>query len=258
MLAGPQQSQDQPSHLAFDPASFRTGLTPRSGFTPGLTPLVGGPGAFPSAAPNAAYLNMVANGSTSTLNGTITPNTINALSGVINGGNLGYHNQGAHQDNANPNFLPSSHAASQAANGLFLLSQAHQELEKREASAQQADTAASAATNGAQLNGKRKRKSHEAASPPPPPKNGKRTRSTANSGRRKTSPRSEGFDDDEDDGEDDEGFDQQPDENSSSNKKGAAKKPETEEEKRRNFLERNRQGLHNFLYDPTFFLMHYL
>jgi ATF/CREB family transcription factor len=186
---------------------------------------------------------------------TITPNTLNAITGVLNSTQSAAPNsypppQQHPQDPNNPAYLASaSDAASTAANGLFLLSQAHQELTKREEAQARAGN-----TNGApvQQNGKRgstlKRKSYDASSPPlselapssAPAKGSKRTRA---GGRRKESERggSEGMDDDDiEEGEDAdlEDFENPP----PTSARKAPKKPETEEEKRRNFLERNRQG----------------
>jgi ATF/CREB family transcription factor len=187
---------------------------------------------------------------------TITPNTLNAITGVLNSAQSGAPNSyppSQHQqphDPNNPAYLASaSNAASTAANGLFLLSQAHQELTKRE------EAQARANTNGVngttvQQNGKRsgalKRKMYDNTSPPPTPsapqpaKGGKRTRG----GRRRGSERgmSEGMDDEED-GDDLEDAELEEMENPSpTGARKGPKKPETEEEKRRNFLERNRQG----------------
>jgi len=170
---------------------------------------------------------------------------MNVLSGVLNNGpsNFGFQPPQQHG-----NHDPSYHQA----NGLFLLSQAHQELEKREQSAQQmADNATMApAMNGNQVNGKRgaKRKSYDASAsfvpnPPAMKSNSKRTRSstTTSNGRRKTSPRtSDGGDDDEDDYMEDDDPAVVVSGPAANGKKN--KKPETEEEKRRNFLERNRQA----------------
>lgn len=266
MLTAPQQNNDQPQHLPFDPATFRTGLTPRIGLTPhtgltpgtGLTPLVGGP--FPTSPNTAAFMALMGNsGGTANPGPTITPNTLSALTGVLNSSNTqNSYPPSQHQDQNNPAYLASaSNAASTAANGLFLLSQAHQELTKRE----EAQARAGGNPNGVngsivQQNGKRstastKRKSYDNASPSPtsttaqnqlPIKGGKRTR--ANTGaRRKGSERgtSEGPEDDGDmDDMDDIELDEA--ENPPPPSRKGPKKPETEEEKRRNFLERNRQA----------------
>lgn len=306
MLTGPQQ-QEQPL-AAFDPAAFRTGLTPRMGLTPGtgLTPLLGGPVSFPPASPNtAAFLSSVMNNngtpSLSSVAGTITPNTLSAITGVLSS----QHGPGAHVQSplsmsAVTAGYPSRSDASSAApngastngngypgqqtapNGLFLLSQAHQELTKREeeqaaAAAAQMNgsptTTTTTTTNGTANghtngNAKRgtKRKSYESESPvsatapvPPQsvhqqqqtqqPQNGgpKRTRSqTMSSNGRRASTVSLGDEEEEDD--DDDGMmgggssTSSGGQQTNGKKNGQPKKPETEEEKRRNFLERNRQG----------------
>lgn len=161
MLAGPQNS--------FDPSSFRTGLTPDlTNFKTGLTPLGGASGSFPPPSPNtAAFLAMVTNSSGPGLSGTtITPNTLSALSGNpidihannsqamasqpeasgSNEGRNGVQNGGGEHDsqrqqhgqqkmrNSKPkgNGTVNGKEDGQVASGLFLLSQAQQELAKRE------------------------------------------------------------------------------------------------------------------------------
>lgn len=285
MLTGPQQQSEQQPLAAFDPAAFRTGLTPRMGLTPGtgLTPLLGGPVSFPPASPNtAAFLSSVMNnGGTPSLSGvagTITPNTLSAITGVLSNQSHGHAQSplsmstvtsgypprsdanatngnaaatnGASASGANGTYPASANNAAQTAtNGLFLLSQAHQELTKREEEAAAALTG-SANTNGAAKRGT-KRKSYEVESPviaaPPPvaqqaPANGKRTRSqTTSSNDRRASTVSLG-DEEEEEEDDDDMTKVASSTGSQSQKKGGQKKPETEEEKRRNFLERNRQG----------------
>ncbi|KAJ7873345.1 hypothetical protein B0H14DRAFT_2569842 [Mycena olivaceomarginata] len=228
MLAGPQNSDNhsQPSHLQASPrapASLREpGLTPATG----LTPIVGGPSAFPASPGTAAFI------------AAMTPNTINAITSDYAGANA---------------------ATSSAANGLFLLSQAHQELTKREeaargnANAQQQQqpqgTVNGSAVhgnqngNGAQNgNGKRgtKRKTSPLANnghaaPPPPPQPAMRKRARGNTtssfssnrrkdsegrrGRRTTTRSMDGMDD---------GMHDEPASNGGGRR---SKKPETEEEK---------------------------
>jgi ATF/CREB family transcription factor len=196
------------------------------------------------------------NGSTANSQPTITPNTLNAI--VLNSSTSTsysssalHHHQSSSQENANPAYLASaSNAANTAANGLFLLTQAHQELKKREeAQARAGNTAPANGVNGSanQSNGKRgtKRKSYDPISPPPTSamRGGKRTRPTGRG--RKASPMSPDMDnDDDDDAEDDDGVDfEDPDAGNIAGGRRSNKKPETEEEKRRNFLERNRQGI---------------
>jgi len=181
---------------------------------------------------------------------TITPNTLNVITGALNSVQHGAPNSypPQQQDPNNPTYpVSASTAANNAANGLFLLSQAHQELTKREEAQARAVNAHLHGANGAlaHQNGKRlKRKSYDNISPPPsalefgPARASKRTRSTAH---RKGSERggSEGIDEESNEDVDDvEDIDQNP---PLPARKGL-KKLETEEEKRRNFLERNRQG----------------
>jgi len=257
MLTAPQQQSDQLQHISFDSTNFRTGLTPRSGMTPrtgltpgtGFTPLVGGPVAFPTSPSTATFMALMNNSSVAT--NTITPNTLNAITGALNSVQHGAPNSyPPQQQDPNRSTYPvsASTAANNAANGLFLLSQAHQELTKREEAQARAGNATLNGANGvlAHQNGKRlKRKSYDNISPPPSAlefgqaRASKRTRSTAH---RKGSERggSEGMDeeDDNEDVDDVEDIDQGPPPPA---RKGL-KKLETEEEKRRNFLERNRQG----------------
>ena len=169
-----------------------------------------------------------------------------------------------------------------AANGLFLLSQAHQELTKREEQQQQAQAAqresssptmtTTESTNGRRVTRtsvlvsnistttpahKRKSESSDTGSTRVPPSANKRARnntitstsSTRSSGRRVSNARKRSDETDEDGSQDD---DVSQDESTSpierdehSGIKLSSKKPETEEEKRRNFLERNRQGRFN-------------
>lgn len=106
-----------------------------------------------------------------------------------------------------------ANAASQAANGLFLLSQAHQELSKREREEAQSSPVSGkrGAAGAAKATAGQKRKDA-------PPKGG---------AAKKSKKKEEILSDSEDE------------EMSEEKKLG---RPETEEEKRRNFLERNRQG----------------
>ncbi|KAI0699858.1 hypothetical protein BC835DRAFT_1405039 [Cytidiella melzeri] len=294
MLTGPQQQSEQPL-AAFDPAAFRTGLTPRVGLTPGtgLTPLLGGPVSFPPASPNtAAFLSSVMNTngtpSLSGVAGTITPNTLSAITGVLaaqhqahnhaqsplsmSAVTAGYPSRSdtgpsngtnaAPALNTNASFVATSanNAAQTATNGLFLLSQAHQELTKREEEAAAAlsgtAVATSKNTNGTAKRGT-KRKSYDVESPviaaplpvviqQPAAANGKRTRSqtTSSNGRRASTASIEMNDMNEEEEEDDDDLMMGPSSTGAgqSQKKGGSKKPETEEEKRRNFLERNRQA----------------
>lgn len=219
---------------------------------------------------------------------TITPNTLSAITGVLNNNPHGQtgqsphplsishvpqnnydrsnHNQysnGAQQHNgSHPNgdgaqnyALNAADAANSAANGLFLLSQAHQELTKRE-EAQRAGQGG--APNGGGGNNKRgtKRKSYDIGNPQDnnvvgpdsqsvqsKPAGTKRTRANTVSSNGRGSKRSAAsppspMDDDDDEEEEEE--------EAQNGKKNGNKKPETEEEKRKNFLERNRQGTLSF------------
>jgi ATF/CREB family transcription factor len=376
------------SHGGFDPNTFRTGFTPGvgSGFTPGYAGLLTAGGGFPMPSPNtAAFLSMVTNGTpgsgaqgagqdgregkqdsghpgtaipshltgpTPSATVDITPNTLNALTGVINqmnssepstggmfpppppplppapGGPVVHPNGAtghqlpppphpehpmstatdyfgpsaphghhplppAHSNYPNqPMSLPPAHLHSSAdprthvngqygmhpqqammnpnpqaaaANGLFLLSQAHQELSKRE------EEQRSEGPLGATGRPRNKRKSDDAGkpsvgatgrpsgkrskknAPDPPPRNGfvpaypgqsilQQSQALLAQGAQAQAERDamiEEGDDDEDQkmldlaghGKDGEGADGKKD-----------GKPETEEEKRKNFLERNRQG----------------
>lgn len=161
MLAGPAQYNSvQPapasgangqSHHGGGQGAFdvmRTGLTPDVSRT-GLTPLIGGPTSFPPPSPNtAAFIAMVTNSQNGSNNGvappaTITPGTFSAITGaLLNGSGDGSSTSPTNSHHPHP--LSVSHipnggvdangddAAHTAANGLFLLSQAHHELTKRE------------------------------------------------------------------------------------------------------------------------------
>lgn len=273
MLQGPQQPQQPPSsnplslHAYDHTRAFgRTGLTPSTG----LTPLVGGPVAFPPPSPNtAAFLAMVTNNnsSPSQLNATpatITPNTLSAITGMLNPNqasqssgsiapsattssavsttvpahqqhNPAVANQGYQYGSGANTYPQNSAVATSAANGLFLLSQAHQELTKREEEQARAD-----ANTGIRRNSKRKSSDMIPAPANPARPQTKRPRANSSRGnkRSKGSTGSQEFDDD-DSGEEDDNIHEF---EKSTQSNGTNRKPETEEEKRRNFLERNRQG----------------
>jgi ATF/CREB family transcription factor len=164
-------------------------------------------------------------------------------------GRFGQNNQQNEQRNFPPNSYQNNssesyqgaaqNAAAAAANGLFLLSQAHQELTKREEAAQAANHAGGSKRNG--VPGHSKRKSTDSGPVKPP---SKKTRSTRSKRGRQS--------DDEMDGSLD-GMDMDMDDSDAEgelydmegNARGGSKpkKAETEEEKRKNFLERNRQGM---------------
>ncbi|EJT97614.1 hypothetical protein DACRYDRAFT_24992 [Dacryopinax primogenitus] len=323
MLAGPRERPTPSGLTPFVGGEFRSGLTPDVGRT-GLTPLVGGPVSFPPPSPNtAAFLAMVTNGANGTngLQGpeaTITPNTLNALTGVLNGlstnnvpggpGNDNLHpNSAANQQHAtyandpkygnyyppagaDPRTLPSgqqapapapvpgqqpvngqngyapaaSSATAHAATGLFLLSQAHQELTRREEMERLAQEQAaqqqggengnrmrrmstiSASTNDTQSPVVGKRKSSDGHNGPVPQQqtNGRAQQAARPSKRAKTTKnakRHTSIEDDELGGDDDE-FDDDEMMGGQSQGTELVKRPETDEDKRKNFLERNRQA----------------
>jgi ATF/CREB family transcription factor len=177
-------------------------------------------------------------------------------------GRFGQNNQQNEQRNFPPNSYQNNpgetyqgaaqNAAAAAANGLFLLSQAHQELTKREEAAQAANHAGGSKRNG--MPGHSKRKSTDSGPVKPPTK---KTRSTRSKRGRQSDDEMDGSLDGMDmDDSDAEGelYDME------GNSRGGSKpkKAETEEEKRKNFLERNRQGMpfgvlvrHTSHYFPT-------
>ncbi|CAE6462208.1 unnamed protein product [Rhizoctonia solani] len=138
----------------------------------------------------------------------------------------------SYQNGADPYHGAAQNAAAAAANGLFLLSQAHQELTKREEAAQAANHTGGSKRNNS-ISGHNKRKSTDSAPPKPA---AKKTRSMRSKRGRQSDEDGEGSDDD--DMSDMEGEFYEPE----SSKSGKPKKAETEEEKRKNFLERNRQA----------------
>ncbi|WVQ99052.1 hypothetical protein IAU59_006184 [Kwoniella sp. CBS 9459] len=205
---------------------------------------------------------------------TITPNTLSALTGVF--GEMARAQPGPQQGPSYytpamgpPHPMPapmphvdyaqqSANAASQAANGLFLLSQAHQELSKREeegrtppqsAKGQGSRNASGQSGSGKAANGggagsKRKSDVGPPGSATKSAKKGKKNNSSGGNNNNDglpsgstppkpvikapstMSPNDSGDSDDDDD-------------NNGLNSSG---KPETEEDKRKNFLERNRQA----------------
>lgn len=303
MLAGPASQQTPSLGLgAFDSSFVRTGLTPDVNRT-GLTPLIGGPGGFPPPSPNTAALYALVNGTSSSgsmaPNVAMTPGTLNAITGVLGGHSMGgmhqptsmsldqqnqqlvdaqqqqHHQQQQQQGGQyNPHDYShdsASHAISNAASALYLLSQ-QQNLQRHQNQQQQGQVNPSAVSgmsqaesptitaNPASLGPTRratKRKSTETPAPAPRGKKAKPSNvvSTRGASRRKSS-KLEDEDDmddfDEDDEDDDmymDGSMMPPDglgnhsrANSATAKSGGSRKPETEEEKRKNFLERNRQG----------------
>lgn len=313
MLGAPSASQQ-----GFDVSAFRTGLTPDlSNFKTGLTPVPPGMSMPPTSPNTAAWFAMVssngaanvhsgsvnantgmlsitANGSAGAPGGTLTPNTLNALthttespdyfSGRASGAGLERpgsrlrnsvvaNTEDGQQNSVSPDMMesravdPQSSPATaraggpgsgtntggdhSAASGLYLLSQAHHELSKREgnmAAAQAAaqalqgvprptkapaQTKAPAAASAARTGSKRKKPSPAAqeATDKKSRGAGKRARPAENK-RRKGSPSPPEV---EAEDEDSDGSSQL-----GSSKPGAG--GGTEEEKRKNFLERNRQA----------------
>ncbi len=197
---------------------------------------------------------------------TITPNTLSALTGVFNDMNRAnanaphppqapYFSHDMHPHGAPPGAQvdyaqQSANAASQAANGLFLLSQAHHELSKREeAEGRQTTpllnkkTSIGALPPGSgkppNINPGQKRKS-DGGMPgkPAPPKKGKKGPGMTPTPDKMTkmesvSPSFSMLGSDDEDGE-------------MKELSMGGDKNETEEEKRKNFLERNRQGERGF------------
>lgn len=169
-------------------------------------------------------------------------------------GRFGQNNSQQNEQRGQTHFPPNSYqtnstdayqgaaqnAAAAAANGLFLLSQAHQELTKREEAAQAANHPGTGTkrNNSGPPGGHNKRKSTDSGPSKPVPK---KTRSTR-------SKRGRQSDDDMDGSLDGMDMDDSDAEGEMYDMDGGArggskpKKAETEEEKRKNFLERNRQG----------------
>ena len=196
---------------------------------------------------------------------TITPNTLSALTGVYNDMNRAnanaphppqapYFSQGMHGSHGShgphgPPPVPqvdyaqqSANAASQAANGLFLLSQAHHELSKREEAEGQRSPvtaripsggtlppASATSANGA---GQKRKPDANMTSKPTSAKRGKKGPASTPTPDKlaKLESASPGFSMMGSDDEDGDG------------KGSLENKNETEEDKRKNFLERNRQG----------------
>ncbi|KAG8769957.1 hypothetical protein FRC12_004620 [Ceratobasidium sp. 428] len=144
----------------------------------------------------------------------------------------------SYQNNSGDPYQGAAHtAAAAAANGLFLLSQAHQELTKREEAAQAANHVGGSKRNNSMPGGHTKRKSTDSGPVKPP---NKKTRST----RSKRGRLSDEENDMSGDGMDMDDSDAEGEiyEAEASSRGTKPKKAETEEEKRKNFLERNRQA----------------
>jgi ATF/CREB family transcription factor len=218
---------------------------------------------------------------------TITPNTLNAITGVLanhnssnptssspphplsvshlpSNGNGNTSSQYPPNNNAYPS--QAANVASTAANGLFLLSQAHQELTKREAQARSNNNIPVVSTSPSLPSQQQVQQSHllkrgtkrkstadsvSPDSPSLPTMKGKRSRADTTSSvatitmRETTSPDA---DEQEEEEEDDE-IEELPLKKSghkgavtTNGAGGRSKVPMTEEEKRKNFLERNRQA----------------
>ena len=130
--------------------------------------------------------------------------------------------------------------ASGAVNGLFLLSQAHQELSKREEQEQHVDPPKPVVNAaGGKKGGKagNKRKTSDAAAPAKAKPAAKKSKKNVPVPEPPSPDFMNSFGDSDDDMGDMNGYDD--DDNRSAR---GDRKPETEEEKRKNFLERNRQG----------------
>ena len=316
MLAGPATQQTPSLGLgAFDSSFVRTGLTPDVNRT-GLTPLIGGPSGFPPPSPNTAALFALVNGTSSSgsmaTNVAITPGTLNAITGVLGSHSLNSIHQPTsisldqpnqqlidgqphpqHQQHQQPpqhqtgqynpqdsySIESASHAISNAASALYLLSQ-QQNLQRHKAQTQgqvnpsavsgmpqhpQADSPTTTANPSSITSTRRSTKRKSAEAPVPQPRGKKQKPTNAVSARGATRRRDSKTDDVDDDGED---IDEEDDDddiytegtmlplhmgsgsrsNGTATKSGGGgKKPETEEEKRRNFLERNRQGAYDSL-----------
>jgi len=207
---------------------------------------------------------------------TITPNTLNAITGVLASSAAaanGTNSSGAHplsvshlppsnyeqrtQNYPNGTSTQSSDSrysnttnnpANTAANGLFLLSQAHQELTKREEAqrANRSDGDDDAPPSNTTNKRGAKRKSYDVSASPPPhhpkPAPPKRARGIPSGKPKRGDSISVEEDEEEEEEEDSAGSPSEQSMSQMNGKKGGQRKPETEEEKRRNFLERNRQA----------------
>jgi len=209
---------------------------------------------------------------------TITPGTLSALTGVYNDMNRGvppgphppqFFQPGMQQHPSAAHLPPGTHhphphghgvdyaqqsanAASQAANGLFLLSQAHQELSKREEEVRGTPLMGKRGVSGVPANARPPQPPAGVAPPPPmsntmsvgpPPMGaagGQKRKSDAGSGKGSATKKGKKTSTPEKFDSTSPNFEDSDDDNDGIDKKTG--KPETEEEKRKNFLERNRQG----------------
>jgi len=202
---------------------------------------------------------------------TITPNTLNAITGVLSQSNSnnsphplsvshvppqattnGNQNGQSYYNQSNGYSNQAANAANTAANGLFLLSQAHQELTKREAEARaggNTNGSANSANNSApppaanKRGTKRKNTIDNSVSPAPVSK-GKRSKpdTTVNTRSRRITVSPDGFGEEEEEEDDYDDDDLPMRKNGTKSNGRGSKVPMTEEEKRKNFLERNRQA----------------
>ena len=130
-----------------------------------------------------------------------------------------------------------ANAAAAAANGLFLLSQAHQELTKREEAQARAGLSKDGENIGIEpsaINRRGAKRKVEEPQPPPPKTNSKR-------GRAQNNRRKRGSTVSDEEGDDDSASPTDSVQPLPANTHKSTKDM-TDEEKRRNFLERNRQG----------------
>jgi ATF/CREB family transcription factor len=133
-----------------------------------------------------------------------------------------------------------ANAAAAAANGLFLLSQAHQELTKREEAQARAGLSQDGENIGIEpsaTNRRGSKRKNEDLPPPPPKTSARKTRGGQNGRKKRGSTISEDEGDDESLSPSTTGAPLPPGSHSQKSTKDM-----TDEEKRRNFLERNRQG----------------
>ncbi|TIA93420.1 hypothetical protein E3P99_00148 [Wallemia hederae] len=236
MLQGPTQPQNP----------FETSFAQSNGIKTGLTPLPGGQ--YQPQSPNAAFFGMGIGQPPPAL----TPNTVSAINGVVasfdgNGRPLNqeqqqdafqnYRNAGKSQGLEPPQANQqryernSGDAAANAANGLFLLSQASRH-DQNSGDSPEAETG-------------QKRKAESVSAPSPAASNKRKSTGGKGRGRKSNAAKK---DDDED--EDDDAFEFDDDSamaptssRAGSARGGQASKAEmTEDEKRKNFLERNRQA----------------
>ncbi|KAG6375104.1 hypothetical protein JVT61DRAFT_3890 [Boletus reticuloceps] len=192
------------------------------------------------------------NGSSASTNATITPNTLSAIHGALPSNQYTTTTHApatsshlstsvtANQDN-DAAYISANNAASTAANGLYLLSQAHQELTKREEAQARANGAAAAPANGRRGTKRKSAPDRSDETHTGKHREQREYRYGSRFGRRRRGRRGRRR-------REEESFQlhqhqrQQSQTANGGVKTKQQKKPETEEEKRRNFLERNRQA----------------